>query len=72
MAAALMKILKWPTTKKQDAREPERQLPRTREEQGSWLRRGAERRKPENAFIRRWFNLAYRVLGRKPDSDKIE
>jgi len=34
-----------------------------------WLPR-IERRRPENGLIRRWFNFADTVLGRKPKPDK--
>ena len=52
---------------KQDEREAKE------EKQRQWLNQNhVERRTPENAFIRRWFKLADRVLGGKDGCDKSE
>jgi hypothetical protein len=58
--------------KKDDRARSEPRLPHPRREEDSWLRRNLERRKPENGFIRRWFDLADIVIGHKDDSDKPE
>jgi len=53
--------------------EKQNECPAKEEKRREWLNaHGMERRRPENAFIRRWFKLADSVLGRKDDSDKSE
>lgn len=44
-------------------KKPGRANPLTKAEQESWLRGRVERRRPENASIRRWVGLGDRVLG---------
>ena len=48
-------------------KQPEYKDPLDESKQFSWLRRQVERRNPENAFIRRWFKLADRVLEENED-----